>query len=326
MRKIMKLTIIIPVYNLKDYIERCVSSLGNISDAEIEILIIDDGSTDGSDIICDNLSQTNKCIRVIHQKNMGLSEARNTGIANASGEYLCFVDGDDYLANGAVEQILNAIKTNSDIYLIDHANVYEGIKKYTIEKKFNPNLSVMSGYDVLAMNGAISAWSSICKRSFLYDNNLYFTPNIVHEDFEFSIRLYSFAKTVEHISVPIYNYVCDRTGSIMNSKNIKSAIGYATSAVLTRNFIRKHNFNKRQIRIISDVVSVGFTFSTERMDLLIKESDKKRMIDFYRNNLKDMVYFLWHSNINHKILAILLLINIKFGVNTYKRIRNLKNV
>lgn len=84
----MKLTIIIPVYNIKEHIERCVSSLGNISDTQIEILIIDDGSTDGSDIVCDKLSQTNKSVKVIHQQNMGLSEARNTGIRNASGDYI----------------------------------------------------------------------------------------------------------------------------------------------------------------------------------------------------------------------------------------------
>lgn len=319
---IMKLTIIIPVYNIKEYIERCVLSLGNISDTQIEILIIDDGSTDGSDIVCDKLSQTNKSVKVIHQKNMGLSEARNTGIKNASGDYIFFVDGDDYLSDGAIRYILNAINTYSDIYIIDHANIYDGIKKEIVEKKFKPNVSVMSGSEVLAMNGAISAWSSICKRTFLYDNDLYFTPNLIHEDFEFSIRLYSLAKSVEHLSVPVYNYVCDRTGSIMNSKNIKSAIGYATSAVLTRNFIRKHSFNKRQIRIISDVVSIGFTFSTERIDLLSKESEKKIVLDFYRNNLKDIIYFLWHSNKSHKLLSILLLINVKFGVNTYKRIRN----
>lgn len=323
---IMKLTIIIPVYNIKEYIERCVLSLGNISDTQIEILMIDDGSTDGSDIVCDKLSQTNKSVKVIHQKNMGLSEARNTGIKNASGDYIFFVDGDDYLSGGAIGYILNAINTYSDIYIIDHANIYEGIKKEIVEKKFKPNVSVMSGSEVLAMNGAISAWSSICKRTFLYDNNLYFTPNLIHEDFEFSIRLYSLAKSVEHLAVPVYNYVCDRTGSIMNSKNIKSAIGYATSAVLTRNFIRKHSFNSKQIRIISDVVSIGFTFSSERIDLLSKESEKKIVLDFYRNNLKDIIYFLWHSNLSHKLLAILLYINVKFGVNTYKRIRNFKKV
>ena len=322
----MKLTIIIPVYNIKEYIERCVLSLGNISDTQIEILMIDDGSTDGSDIVCDKLSQTNKSVKVIHQKNMGLSEARNTGIKNASGDYIFFVDGDDYLSGGAIGYILNAINTYSDIYIIDHANIYEGIKKEIVEKKFKPNVSVMSGSEVLAMNGAISAWSSICKRTFLYDNNLYFTPNLIHEDFEFSIRLYSLAKSVEHLAVPVYNYVCDRTGSIMNSKNIKSAIGYATSAVLTRNFIRKHSFNSKQIRIISDVVSIGFTFSSERIDLLSKESEKKIVLDFYRNNLKDIIYFLWHSNLSHKLLAILLYINVKFGVNTYKRIRNFKKV
>lgn len=320
----MKLTIIIPVYNIKEYIERCVSSLGNISATQIEILIIDDGSTDGSDIVCDKLSQTNKSVKVIHQQNMGLSEARNTGIRNASGDYIFFVDGDDYLSDGAVGYILNAINTCSDIYIIDHANVYVGIKKEIVEKKFKPNVSVMSGSEVLAMNGAISAWSSICKKTFLYDNDLFFTPNLIHEDFEFSIRLYSLAKSVEHISVPIYNYVCDRTGSIMNSKNIKSAIGYATSAVLTRNFVRKHSFNSKQIRIISDVVSIGFTFSTERIDMLNNESEKMIVLDFYRNHLKDIIYFLWNSNWSHKLLAILLFINVKVGVNTYKRIRNFK--
>ena len=91
----MKLSVIIPIYNVKDYLEKCIESVLNQDYKNFELILVDDGSTDGSEQICDKYSRNNPNALVFHQKNSGVCAARNLGIENATGDYLCFVDSDD---------------------------------------------------------------------------------------------------------------------------------------------------------------------------------------------------------------------------------------
>lgn len=109
----MKVSIIVPVYNIQDYIGDCIESLINQTYKNIEIILVDDGSTDNSGIICDTYKQKDDRIQVIHQKNKGLSEARNIGVTLASGDYVVFVDGDDIVSLQLVKIAVTAIKKNS---------------------------------------------------------------------------------------------------------------------------------------------------------------------------------------------------------------------
>ena len=93
-----KITVIVPVYNTKKFLKRCIMSIMNQSYSNLEIIIINDGSTDGSEKICNELEKADERIRVIHQKNNGIAATRNIGIENATGQYISFVDSDDYLA------------------------------------------------------------------------------------------------------------------------------------------------------------------------------------------------------------------------------------
>ena len=112
-----KLSIIIPVYNIENYLERCINSIIAQNINECEIILVDDGSTDTSSNICDFYSKQYDYIHTIHQINQGLSCARNTGIKNAKGDYIWFIDGDDYIENNALRIILDQISSNSDIYI-----------------------------------------------------------------------------------------------------------------------------------------------------------------------------------------------------------------
>lgn len=103
------ISVIVPVYNILDYLPRCVQSLTSQTYRELEILLVDDGSTDGTGKLCDELAKGEKRIRVLHKKNGGTSSARNLGIANAKGEYLGFVDSDDYVEPGMYERLYEAI-------------------------------------------------------------------------------------------------------------------------------------------------------------------------------------------------------------------------
>ena len=112
----MKFSVVIPVYNVKEYLERCVTSVLNQPCADYEMILVDDGSTDGSGALCDRLALRSPKIRVIHQKNGGLGAARNTGIEHALGDYLVFIDSDDYIDASMLPDLAAKIdETHADI-------------------------------------------------------------------------------------------------------------------------------------------------------------------------------------------------------------------
>ena len=108
-----KISVVVPVYNIKKYLERCISSLTNQTYRNIEICIVDDGSTDGSDIICDELAANDDRIKVFHQKNSGPSIARNKGLDMSTGDYIFFMDSDDYIKSETFSFLLNEMKKNN---------------------------------------------------------------------------------------------------------------------------------------------------------------------------------------------------------------------
>ena len=119
-------SIIVPVYNLEKYIEKCVRSLLQQTYTNVEIILVDDGSRDESGEICDRLASEDSRIKVIHKENGGLSSARNCGIENATGEYIMFVDGDDFISELMVEKLYVALKDNcADISVCCFKNIYE---------------------------------------------------------------------------------------------------------------------------------------------------------------------------------------------------------
>lgn len=111
-------TVVLPIYNVKKYLDRCINSVVNQTYSNLEILLIDDGSTDGCSVICDEWAAKDGRIRVVHKENQGLGMARNTGIENANGEYICFFDSDDFIAPVTIEaSYTQAVKTKADIVL-----------------------------------------------------------------------------------------------------------------------------------------------------------------------------------------------------------------
>ena len=122
----MLVSIIIPVYNVAKYLRDCVHSVQCQTHKEIEILLVDDGSTDDSGLICERLATEDEHIKVVHQTNQGLSAARNTGINHATGEYLAFLDGDDeyLLADGLQRLVWKAEETHADVILFQGVDVY----------------------------------------------------------------------------------------------------------------------------------------------------------------------------------------------------------
>ena len=136
----MTISIVIPVYNVQDYIKKCLDSILSQTFSDLEIILVDDGSTDLSGRICDYYSENDKRIKVIHTANGGQSEARNVGIKNATSEWITFIDSDDYVSSDYIEYLYNLIQVhNADISIASFDNTY--VSEITI-----PNLTTI-GYD-----------------------------------------------------------------------------------------------------------------------------------------------------------------------------------
>ena len=221
----MKFSIIIPVYNVMDYLERCVKSAVSQKFHDIEILLIDDGSTDGSSDLCDRLKKQDKRIEVIHKPNGGLSDARNTGIDRATGDYIIFLDSDDYISTDlclSLSAHITTLQNLPDIVTIHAVNIINetvtGHLRYSCK-----DLVCISGPSFLkrefskgGMN--MTGWLSVYNRHFLNINALRFRKGLLHEDEEFTPHAFLLAGYVSNSGISGYYYVY-RNGSITNKKN-----------------------------------------------------------------------------------------------------------
>ena len=189
-------SVIVPVYNVKSYLAECVTSLLNLT-FEIEIILVDDGSSDGSGAMCDEFALKDSRIKVVHQQNKGLSAARNEGVRNALGEYVMFIDSDDFVDSKSCDELLSNTRNASNVVIGLYNNYY------TESNSFEPE----NCPELLALNGVVSsedflnsihhdgqstymvAVRFIVKRQFLIDNNLFFLEGIYHEDEEWTARL-----------------------------------------------------------------------------------------------------------------------------------------
>lgn len=221
------ISVIVPIYNVEKYIRECVDSIINQNYRNIEVLLIDDGSPDNSAVIIDEYSKKDKRVKVLHKQNGGLSDARNYGIENAIGEYLMFIDGDDFLlGTDCIEKIVNSInKTRADI--IQYKKVYwynTNNIKYDNDLQCLNSVNIIDTLSRLNKNGAISvsACDKVIKRSLINENSIRFKKGLLCEDILFSYQLYLIVKDIELLNENIYAYRQLREGSISTSKTKKS--------------------------------------------------------------------------------------------------------
>ena len=216
-----KVTIVVPIYNTANYITKCVNSITSQTYRNLEILLIDDGSTDESLEICNLLAQRDLRIKVVHQSNRGLAETRNRGIELATGEYICFIDSDDYIENSMIEKLLKKIEeTNSDVcegsFYIHFKN--GEIRDVTCEQKdskyIEGKVELMNAYSDATI--LIPAWDKLYRLSSIRD--IKFDKDCFKEDTDFIYKLCKAGKTFSLVSEPFYHYIKRKSGSITADK------------------------------------------------------------------------------------------------------------
>ena len=200
----------------------------NQSYTNIEVILVDDGSTDRCSSICDAFVMKDRRVRVIHKPNGGLSSARNAGLREASGEWILYVDSDDYILNDSCERLIAVgSKYDCDIVSADAIREFNGGREYMVhgslaDGKCYPSRDFIIK-TVKPCEWYAPAWLNLYKRSFLIENNLFFVEGLLHEDMEMQPRVFLAAKTVAYCAYPFYRYV-DRASSIMNASKVDERV------------------------------------------------------------------------------------------------------
>jgi glycosyltransferase involved in cell wall biosynthesis len=220
----MVFSVVVPVYNIEKWVEKCIDSMISQTYTDFELILVDDGSTDRSGEICDRYGEKYPFIRVLHKENGGLSDARNYGAQHATGEYLLFVDGDDFIAPNALEMLYHPIKAGKpDVVLAEgQYNVYadhtEEIKRF--QKSEFENLT---GKEALLCTSKIfpnwSAWGKAFRMSFWKTHEFSFQKGRLAEDLQLIDRVILEAESVA--MVPSYYYYQFREDSIVHSVSPK---------------------------------------------------------------------------------------------------------
>lgn len=234
-----KVTIIIPVYNVEEYLEECLQSVIEQTYANLEIILVDDGSTDSSGKICDAYKNKDNRIKVIHQTNQGLSAARNTALKLATGEMIQFVDSDDFIAKNMIEELVYLMKENQADIVISSHYLYENGK--VIEPEYSNDLEIYDarqaiGEMVLDKKIRFYAWDKFYKRKLWQE--IEFPTGRIFEDIATIPKAFVTAKKVVFYDHPFY-YYRKREGSITMKRSKEQKLEYLNSVLDMNQFLRE---------------------------------------------------------------------------------------
>ena len=218
-------SIVIPVFNVERHLRQCLDSVLRQTLKEWECICIDDGSPDGSGAILDEYGNRDARFKIIHQRNRGVSAARNLGIKLASAPYLTFIDSDDWVEDDALESLLSAMKEScADMVMCSICIHQENHQEVSMETPYPPSGNMRDEYAVTekSFSGAalvdVSIWAKLFSAETIRAHQIHFAPELkVSEDMEFSTRMLCHSRRVSIIRKPLYHYRAGHESSIMNN-------------------------------------------------------------------------------------------------------------
>ncbi len=305
----MDLSIIVPVYNVEKYIRACILSIfqQGLKDNSFELILINDGSTDRSMKMIEDIISQHSNIIIINQKNQGLSVARNNGIAQAKGKFIQFVDSDDLLVDNSLWPLLDkALKVKADLVVADYIRIKEE------EKIFNPtsqnSKTIMFeekyGEDLFFELDPLSCyvWRTIYRKEFLIENHISFIPNIYYEDVPFTHECYLKAKKCLKTPWPLYIYRW-RTGSITSSFTPQKAENFIIAVAKTWNLLYECNpSSKAKYKLEDNVYILFLTIIYHILHSIKSSTQRKKLIDFFNINIPT---YNFNHDLKQKITTLL---------------------
>lgn len=329
-----KVSIIVPVYNMGDKIKHCISSLLKQTYNNIEIILVDDGSTDNSGKICDEQAILDDRIKVVHKANGGVSSARNKGLALASGKYIMFVDSDDYTDEKSCEIMVDAMeKYDVDLIVASYNTVYNDkvMKHICPEKVYENIVDLKEDFRLIYLDCFLnSPWNKLFKREYItkpFDENMrYF------EDYYFVLDYIDNINNMATINQPLYYYIEDMNNSL--TKVFKEDTFYVFPKIYLRQreFCHKYFGNDFDDELKSSLL-YGFYNTAQKLvysnntkkykldmmnkwveDDTIKEIDKS-YLNFVNNNCGKQFKIAYNCIINRKIKILYSMLKIKQTIN-----------
>jgi len=274
-----KVSVIVPVYNVEKYLERCINSLVNQTLQDIEIILVDDGSTDSSKIIIEKyLNLHREKIKYYYKENGGLSSARNYGILYAKGEYIAFLDSDDYIEPTMYEEMYNvAKKENSDMVECDFIWEYPDKQKYDCGQIYNSKKEALE-------KARVVAWNKLIKRDILEKEKIEFPFGLRYEDVEFFYKLVPSLNKISFVKSYFIHYV-QRDNSIVNTQNSKTMdIFKVLDNVI--NYYKKNNYYQEyKEQLEYTYTRLLLCSSLKRMCKIDNKDERKMALDETWNNL-----------------------------------------
>ena len=306
------LSIIIPVYNVELYLKDCLDSILNQNSNDYEIILVDDGSTDSSGIICDEYTNKYSNMKVIHNSNGGLSDARNSGFKIAKGKYILFIDSDDFIEPESLKNIIKYTDSNVDIIFLDAYKYFNNKSIKKIDTDFCTEKLKINNKDILLDNISHmnkftgSACSKAIRREFLLDNNISFESNITMEDIDWNLKILTKVNTSDYYSGKYYYYRQNRKNSITNSIN-ENTFKYGIKIIK-----KWQNFNDN----INSILAYEYIILLANSYVLKDKNLKNELYSLswllkYKNNKKVFYSYIAYKIFGIRILSKLLEIYLK---------------
>ena len=302
-----KVSVIVPIYNVEKYLEKCINSLLSQTLEDIQIILVNDGSKDNSGNIAKEYEQNNKD-RVIYveKENGGLSDARNYGLKYATGDFIAFLDSDDYIEKNAYEEMYNkAIEENADYVECDF--IWEFPNKIRVDKQY----PYKNKKEMLSFVRVV-AWNKLIKRQLITDNNLEFPKGLRYEDVEFTYKLIPFINKFTYVDKPFIHYV-QREGSIANVQNERTAEIFTVLDNVIEFYKKNNIYEKYRDELEYNYARYLLCSSLKRMCKIKDKTIREKLLTESWERLK-LNFPNWKENI--------ILKTVNIGKNKYMRTVN----
>lgn len=258
----MNISIIIPVFNGEKYIERCIASIEQEKkySKNIDVIVVDDGSTDNTYTISESLTRKYDNVRVFHKENGGVSSARNYGLTVAHGDFILFVDADDTLEENAILSIVNEMdKYDADYYLFSFNK--ETKRNFIMQQHYRDEgktVDVEIAYENFFFDGNNGPWSKLFKLSIIRQNELFFDETLkIHEDVVFCMRYLECCRSVRYSDKSIYTYKYNESGAVRNHK-LEYISNYSEVYYIWKNYLKSHGLDNYLVTLNESFVDKMF--------------------------------------------------------------------
>lgn len=286
------ISVIIPVYNVEPYLSRCIKSIISQTYRNLEIIIVDDGSPDRCPEICEEFARKDSRIKVFHKENGGLSDARNYGIRNSTGNYIGFIDSDDFIHETFYEKLMSMINDYDADISICNMLKFKDYEDILTDESVCHNDVVMTNIEALKAlftakdYGSVMAWNKLYKTCLFKDHNIYFPVGRIHEDNYTTYKLFYHSDKIVYTNDKLYYYL-QRSTSIMGNSDLKKRMDGLVAAEEAVSFIdEKLPELKNEARanyVLSNMTILNYMIEYKVNDRKLKKQLMNNIVNECRN-------------------------------------------